>query len=242
MTTTQTHAGPVPAPATPAAASPSGGRPAKSPASGALRNLMSIAVFDAGGPYLAYTQLSAHGFQPAMALVLSGILPAFGVALTVIRKHRVDVIGILVLAGIAVGTILGLLTGSARLVLLEGSVPTALTGLAFVGSLLATRPLMFRLATEFGGGTDSPRGRELAAKWAEPAFRHVIGVITAMWGTGYLAEALARLIIVENTTTSTALVISKVMPWVVTGLLLACTFGYRRYRLARLARRSARAA
>jgi hypothetical protein len=224
-----------------APASPSGGRPAK-PASSPVSSLMSIAVFDIGGPYLAYAQLSSHGFKPAMALVLSGILPALGVALNVVRKHKADVIGVLVLAGIAVGTVLGLLTGSARLVLLEGSVPTALTGLAFLGSLLTSRPLMFRLATEFGGGEDSPRGREMAARWAEPAFRHVISVITAMWGIGLLAEAAARVLIIESASTSTALLISKIMPWVVTGLLLACTFGYRQYRLARLARRTARAA
>jgi hypothetical protein len=238
MTTTQEHAGLIPAATTPPATPPAA---PKSP-SGGLHSVLSIAVFDIAGPYLAYSQLTSHGFRPAMALVLSGILPAFGVALNVIRKHRVDVIGILVLAGIAVGTVLGLLTGSARMVLLEGSVPTALTGAAFLGSLLTSRPLMFRLATEFGGGEDSERGREMAAKWAEPAFRHVISVITAMWGIGFLAEAAARVIVVESTATSTALLISKIMPWVVTGLLFAWTFGYRQYRLARLARRTARAA
>jgi hypothetical protein len=38
-------------------------------------------------------------------------------------------------------------------------------------------------------GEDSPRGRELAARWAEPAFRPAITLITAVWGAGYLAEA-----------------------------------------------------
>jgi hypothetical protein len=235
MTTTHAPAGQVPA-TTPA--SPAG----KPTPGGHWRSVATIVVFDAAGPYLAYSQLTAHGFRPATALVLSGILPAFGVVLGVVRKHRVDVIGILVLAGIAVGTVLGLLTGSARAVLLEGSVPTALTGAAFLGSLLTRRPLIFRLATEFGGGEDSPRGQEMAARWAEPAFRHVISVITAIWGLGYLAEAAARVIVVESASASTALLISKVLPWVVTGLLLAWTFGYRQYRLARLARLRARAA
>jgi hypothetical protein len=233
MTTTHAHAGQVPATQAPAAKSPGGSH---------LRSVASIVVFDVAGPYLAYAQLTAHGFRPATALVLSGILPAAGVTLGVARKHRVDVIGVLVLAGIGVGTVLGLLTGSARAVLLEGSVPTALTGAAFLGSLLARRPLMFRLSTEFGGGEDSPRGRELAARWAEPAFRHVISVMTAVWGAGYLAEAAARVIVVESASTSTALLASKVLPWVVTGLLFAWTFGYRQYRLARLARLTRRGA
>jgi hypothetical protein len=230
MTTTHAHAGQVPATQSPAAKP----RP--------FLSVASIVVFDVAGPFLAYSQLTAHGFRPATALVLSGILPAAGVILGVIRKHRVDVIGVLVLTGIGVGAVLGLLTGSARAVLLEGSVPTALTGAAFLGSLLTSRPLMFRLSAEFGGGEDSPRGRELAARWAEPAFRHAITLITAVWGAGYLAEAAARVIIVANTSTSTALLASKVLPWVVTGLLFAWTFGYRQYRLARLARLRARTA
>ena len=85
------------------------------------------------------------------ALILSGILPAIGVAIGIIQHRRLDVIGALVLAGILIGTILGLASHNARLVLLEGSVPTALFGLACLGSLWARRPLMFSFALEFAG-------------------------------------------------------------------------------------------
>jgi hypothetical protein len=36
-----------------------------------------------------------------------------------------------------------------------------------------------------------------------------------VWGVAYLAEAAARIIIVETTSTGTALTVSKVMPYVV---------------------------
>jgi len=48
--------------------------------------------------------------------------------IVVFDKRRIDVVGVVVLLGIAVGTALGLASGSARLVLLEGSVPTAIFG------------------------------------------------------------------------------------------------------------------
>jgi hypothetical protein len=67
--------------------------------------------------------------------VLSGVLPAFGVALGFLRNRRLDAVGALVLAGIAVGTVLGLATHNARLILVEGSIPTALFGLVCLGSL-----------------------------------------------------------------------------------------------------------
>src|SRR5712671_6240456 len=110
-----------------------------------------IAVFDIAGPLVAYSLLRSAGLSAVSALVLSGAFPALGVAAGVIRHRRVDTIGVVVLAGIAVGTVLGLLSGNARLVLVEGSVPTAVFGLLCLASLRSRRPLIFRFALEFMG-------------------------------------------------------------------------------------------
>jgi uncharacterized membrane protein len=210
--------------------------PAPVPRAAARRpGLLGILVFDVAGPYLAYSQLHAHGISEAKALVLSGIIPAVWVIAGIIRQRHVDILGVLVLFGIIVGAVLGLLTGSARLVLLEGSVPTALVALAFLGSLLTSRPLLYRFALEFAG-PGTPEAARLTAGWAGAGFRRALRRLTAVWGAGYLAEALARVIIVENTSTSTALAISKVMPLAVTGVLLVGTLLYRRRALARRAR------
>jgi len=72
------------------------------------------------------------------------------------RDRRVDVVGVLVLLGIAVGTGLGLASGNARLVLLEGSVPTVVFGAVCLGSLWTRRPLMYRFAVDFIG-PETPR-------------------------------------------------------------------------------------
>src|SRR2546430_16690379 len=92
-------------------------------------NLAMIVVFDIAGPLVAYSLLRSAGQSAVTALVLSGALPALGVAASLIRHRRADTIGILVLAGIAVGTVVGLLSGGPRLVLVEGSVPSAGVGL-----------------------------------------------------------------------------------------------------------------
>jgi hypothetical protein len=63
--------------------------------------------------------------------------------------RRLEVVGASVMAGIVVGTVLGLVTHSPRLVLTEGSVPTAVLGVACLGSLCTRRPLMFSFALEF---------------------------------------------------------------------------------------------
>ena len=186
-----------------------------------------IVVFDIAGPLGLYWWLRGHGWSPVTSLVVSGILPAVGVLLGIVSKRRIDVVGVVVLFGIAVGTVLGLVSGSARLVLLEGSVPTAIFGLACLGSLRTARPLMYRLAVEFIG-QDSPRGKEFADMWRYPGFRHAFKVVTTVWGVAYLLEAAARVVIVESTPTGTALVISKIMAFVVTGALAAWNVAYAR--------------
>jgi hypothetical protein len=184
-----------------------------------LWSVAKIAIFDIGGPLAVYQMLRSAGLSSVSALVLSGVLPAVAVLGGLIRHRRLDAVGALVLAGIAVGTILGLVSGNARLVLLEGSVPTAVFGLLCLASLRSRRPLIFRFALQFMG-PDTPRGRDFDGLWQYDGFRHVFRVFTVVWGVTYLAEAAARVVIVENTSTGTALAISKVMPYAVTGLLV----------------------
>jgi hypothetical protein len=186
-----------------------------------------IAVFDIGGPLVAYSLLRSAGQSAVSALVLSGTFPALGVIASLIRRRRVDTIGVLVLAGIAVGTVLGLLSGDPRLVLVEGSVPTAVFGLLCLGSLWARRPLIYRFAVEFIGA-DTPKGRDFESLWRYPGFRHAFRLFTVVWGVVYLAEAAARVIIVETTSTGTALTVSKVMPYGVGAALAVWMIAYGR--------------
>jgi hypothetical protein len=75
-----------------------------------LRSLAPIAIFDVIGPLVAYSLLRSAGLSEVMALVLSGVLPLIEVSISVVRRRRLDVIGAVVLVGIAVGTILGLVS------------------------------------------------------------------------------------------------------------------------------------
>ena len=193
-----------------------------------IRSIAMIAIFDVGAPLAAYSLLRSAGMSVVTALVLSGVFPALGVTIGVIRNRRLDVFGVLVLAGIVVGTILGLVSHSARLVLAEGSVPTAVFGFACLGSVRARRPLMFSLALEFTG-PDTAGGREMTRLWRYGGYQRVFRVITAVWGVGFLIEAAVRIVIVFTASTGTALASSKVTPWIWVGALSAWTVAYGRH-------------
>jgi hypothetical protein len=188
-----------------------------------------IVIFDVAAPLVAYSLLRSAGMTAVTALLLSGVFPALGVTIGVIRHRRLDVVGALVLAGILVGTVLGLVSHDARLLLVEGSVPTVVFGVACLGSLWARRPLMFSFALEFTG-PDTAQGREMTRLWQFEGYRHVFRVITAVWGAGFLLEAALRVVVVYHTSAGTALAISKVTPFLVLGVLSAWTVAYGAHR------------
>lgn len=190
-----------------------------------LRSVATILIFDIALPLAAYNLLRAAGLSAVTALLLSGIFPALAVIAGAIRHRRLDVVGALVLAGILVGTILGLVSHSARLLLVEGSVPTGIFGLACLVSLGTGRPLMFSFAREFAG-PDTASGHEMTRLWQYAGYRRVFRIITAVWGVGFLLEAALRVVIVYSTSTGNALLISKVTPFVFGALLSAWTVAY----------------
>ena len=171
-----------------------------------------ILVFDLGGPLLAYTLLRSGGMGTVAALIISGIFPALGIVIGALVDRRLDIIGVVVLAGLVVGTVAGLISDNARLYLVEGAVPSLVFALACLGTLRASKPLIYRFAVELLG-PDTPKGRDVIGAWQYPGFRRAFQVITAAWGVAYLIEVAARLAVVETTSTGIALLFSKLVPY-----------------------------
>jgi len=184
-----------------------------------------IVIFDVAGPLVAYKVLRSEGLTAVTALLASGVFPALGLAIRAVSHRRLDVVGAVVLAGIIVGTVLGLASHSAWLVLVEGSVPTVVFAVACLGSLRARRPLVYSLALEFVG-PDTAKGQEMTLFWQHEGFRRSFRVITAVWGAAFLLEAALRVVIIYSTSTGTALAISTVTPFLFAGTMVVWTIGY----------------
>ena len=184
-----------------------------------------ILVFDLGGPLLVYTLLRSAGLGTVTALILSGVPPALGILIGGVVDGRLDVIGVVVLAGLLVGTVAGLVSNNARFYLIEGAVPSLVFALACLISLRFSKPLIYRLAVEVLG-PDSPKGREAVGAWRYPSFRRAFRIITAAWGIAYLFEVAVRLVVVAITSTGIALLFSKLIPYAFAIVLSLWTFGY----------------
>jgi hypothetical protein len=188
---------------------------------GRVRSIAMIVIVYVAAPVAVYSLLRSAGMTVLTALLLSGVLPALGVTISAIRNRRLDAIGALVLAGIAVGAV----SHSTRLLLVQGSVTTAVFGVACLGSLRARRPLMFSLALEFTG-PGTAKGREMTRLWQYDGYRRVFRTITAVWGAAFLLEAALRVVIVYNISTGMALASSAVTPFLWVAILSAWTVTY----------------
>lgn len=207
--------------------------------SGRLRSVLPTLIFDIVGPLAVYYSLKSAGFSNVSALIVSGILPAIRVVAGLVSKRRVDAIGALVLAGVIAGTVVGLVSHSARLLLIEGVVPTAIFALACLFSLATARPLMYRLALSFMG-TDTERGRQFASMWQYERFRHAFRVMTVVWGLAYVFEAGVKVVIIETQSISTAKAITQIFPYLVAGVVALWNVWYGRRRRAEGRRAAAR--
>lgn len=192
-----------------------------------LRALAPTLVFDVIGPLAVYFIARAAGASTIVALVVSGVLPAVRVVATVVSHRRLDAIGALVLSGIILGTVVGLISGNARLYLLDGLVPTVVFGIICLLSVLSSRPMMFRIALETMG-PETEKGRDFAGLWQHQAFRHTFRVITVVWGLVFIIESAVQAVIIEAYSINTAKTTSNFLPIAVLVVTLAWTRNYGR--------------
>ncbi len=142
-------------------------------------------------PFAVYQVATSFGASDLAALAWGAVFPLIGIALGFARTRKLDAISAISLASIVVGLAGGLLLHSAEFLLVKDSLVTGTIGLVFLGSLLAERPLIFTIGRSQAPG----RADVFDRRWAEPAFRHALRRMTAIWGITLLAEATARVVL-----------------------------------------------
>ncbi|MCE0761712.1 hypothetical protein LWC35_02095 [Pseudonocardia kujensis] len=141
-------------------------------------------------PIAAYWVLTGLGASDLTALTWGALFPLAGVLIGIARGRRVDVLAALSLGAIAVSLTGGLLLHSTTFLLVKESLVTGVIGLAFLGSLLARRPLPVVLLRGRPGAAEV-----IETRWADPGFRRALRGITIVWGCALLAEAGLRVVL-----------------------------------------------
>ncbi|MEV5569703.1 VC0807 family protein [Spirillospora sp. NPDC052269] len=143
-------------------------------------------------PLVAYLVLARNGMSTVDALAVAALFPAAGGVLVLARGRKVDPFAVLSLTSIAIGLTAALAFHDGRILLVKESLTTGALGMVFLGSLLASKPLIFTLRRRLFVGDRPDAQAAYDRTWQSPSVRTEARRITAIWGIALLVEAAAR--------------------------------------------------
>ena len=134
------------------------------------RRILLNLLITAGVPFLI-NMLARPYMSTIEALLLASSVPALYTVGSLLVKRRIDVLGLLVVAGLVLSAIFALVFNSPRLLLLQSAAVNGMFGVVVLLSLLFTRPILFYLVRSILTGRDHcpPSGTTAAAR-ARPRF------------------------------------------------------------------------
>jgi hypothetical protein len=139
-------------------------------------------------PVALYYALRAGDVSQVAALLLAGAPPAVRVSVLFVRTRRLDAIGALVVASVAVGVLSAVIQGDPRTLLVRNAFLGFPFALWMFVSLRARRPLAYEVAK----GLLPAKEDAFERVWAtEPRVRRVWRRLTVLWGSGTMLHSAA---------------------------------------------------
>jgi len=173
--------------------------------------LVPTLVVDVALPIALFKGLQALGIPPLWALAAGCAPPVLNNLRVWVRSRRLDPVGILMMASIASGPVAALITGQISSRIATDCLLNSAWGLAFLGSLLFSRPAIFYLIRALVAGEDASRTEIWNGLWRYATFRSAMRRITAAWGLVYFAEVLVELGLARALTADTVVTFVPLM-------------------------------
>jgi hypothetical protein len=151
-------------------------------------------VVDFGLPLAAYYGLRLAGVGVYVALLVSALLSAASGLVSLIRDRRFDGISGYMTVMMLGSVVVSFVSGGARFLLARGALLTGVTGVWFIASLWARRPLAYLFSRPLlEGRLHWPS--EWESLWdRSPRFRRMWRVSSVLHGIGALLDASARVV------------------------------------------------
>jgi len=186
-----------------------------------LRFVLNFAV-----PTAMFYVLRAFGVGLYLTLVLSAVLPAGVSVVQWLRSRERDGLAIYMLSMLVLSALVSLISGSPRFLLAREGWLTGVTGLWFIASVWAPRPLAFHYTRPMLEGRR--RLADIPGDWDElwkriPRFRRIWKVGSVLWGVALLADSVARVIMAYTLPVDAVPALGTVLYVVTTVVLIVIT-------------------
>jgi hypothetical protein len=182
--------------------------------------LLPTLIVDVIAPIALFKLLEWRGVSVLWAIAVSGLPPLLNNLRMWIRFKRLEPLGILTFASIAIGTIATLVSKDVFYTLVKDSFLTGAIGLVFAGSLLTRRPLMFHIVGQLLAGDNPSRRAAWDEIWTHPVYRNALRLVTGVWALAYLADAFVRVVLAKMLPPAQVMAASPVMGFIATGLVI----------------------
>ncbi|WP_433683828.1 VC0807 family protein [Nocardia sp. CA-119907] len=183
------------------------------------RQLLVELVLPLGG----YYGLRAAGVDPWLALIAPALLIVPFLAYHAIRQRRIDMVALFTLTMIVVGTVMTLVTGDPRTLMVRDSWIFGVLGLWVLATLFTQFPFMRTAARTIVTVKIGEEGyRQWDARWdSDSRFRSQLRLLTAVWGTGFVLDALVRVALAYTLPVDSIPLVSTLQWLVVLAALIA---------------------
>jgi len=178
-------------------------------------------------PFVIYSYAAAR-VGDVKALLLSSAPPILWSIVEFFRHRRLDAISVLVVSGIALSLLAMLGGGGVRFLQLREKLVTAVIGLAFVGSALIGKPLIYELARATMRRKSEDEAQQFEALQVHAGFRRTMTIMTLVWGFGLLADVAVSVALVFELSVREYLLVNPILGYGTTGALSLWSFLYGR--------------
>jgi len=176
-------------------------------------------------PFVIYSYAEAP-LGDVRALLLSSAPPIVWSLVEFARHRRVDALSVLVVAGIVLSLLAMIGGGGAKFLQLRENLVTGIIGLAFLGSALIGKPLIYQLARASMRRKSEGEAQEFEALQVHAGFRRTMTVMTLVWGLGLLANVALSVALVFALTIREYLIVGPIVGYATMGALTLWTFLY----------------
>lgn len=180
--------------------------------------LLPMLIYNAVLPYIIYRLASPH-MSTASALLLAAIPPASSTAIDLLRHHRLNLLGTLVLVGIIIRISSALIFKNIRLILISDSLMIGVYGLFALGSLLIGKPLLRTLALNMLTTVSAAERERFERRWQEAGSSYFT-LITALWGCGLTLGLVISVLLAYTLTVQQFVLIGPTIQYSVFGTLI----------------------
>jgi hypothetical protein len=146
-------------------------------------------------PFVIYSYAEAP-LGEVRALIASSAPPIAWSLVEFARHRRVDALSVLVVAGIVLSLLAMIGGGGPKFLQLRENLVTGIIGLAFLGSALIGKPLIYQLARASMRRKSEDEAQEFEALQVHAGFRRTMTVMTLVWGLGLLANVAVSAVLV----------------------------------------------